>query len=257
LHLRSQNCKISSFAAPTFHIGGRGRLCTQSENPTHLSGSNPRVGLSGRKVESAALQLLAALTPASHDVSIVQEHLGDDIRFNDPGVDLVGITAMTIQARRAYQIADGYRAAGKTVVLGGIHPSVLPNEALLHADAVVVGEAEHVWSQVLSDVASGHLRGIYRGQEYADLTQLPLCGAIFSPNGRLFPSARCRRRGVARMIAPSARPRCSRDASIASVPWRTSSQRSRRWEGASCFFSTTISSPMRRTAVPSSPSSRS
>jgi radical SAM superfamily enzyme YgiQ (UPF0313 family) len=134
---------------------------------------NPRVGLSGRKVESAALQLLAALTPPTHDVSIVQEHLGDDIRFNDPGVDLVGITAMTIQARRAYQIADGYRAAGKTVVLGGIHPSVLPNEALLHADAVVVGEAEHVWSQVLSDVASGHLRGIYRGREYADLTQLP------------------------------------------------------------------------------------
>ena len=134
---------------------------------------NPRVGLSGRKVESAALQLLAALTPPTHDVSIVQEHLGDDIRFDDPGVDLVGITAMTIQARRAYEIADGYRAAGKTVVLGGIHPSVLPNEALQHADAVVVGEAEPVWSQVLADAAAGQLRGLYRGQEYADLTQLP------------------------------------------------------------------------------------
>src|SRR5512138_1491592 len=102
---------------------------------------NPRVGLSGRKVESAALQLLAALTPTTHELSIVQEHLGDPVRFDDD-VDLVGISAMTIQARRAYEIADGFRKAGKPVVLGGIHPSVLPDEALAHADAVVVGEAE-------------------------------------------------------------------------------------------------------------------
>jgi radical SAM superfamily enzyme YgiQ (UPF0313 family) len=126
-----------------------------------------------RKVESAALQLLAAITPSTHDVSIVQEHLGDAVRFDDANVDLVGITAMTIQARRAYEIADGYRSAGKTVVLGGIHPSVQPNEALQHADAVVVGEAEPVWSQVLADATTGHLRGLYRGKEYADLSQLP------------------------------------------------------------------------------------
>jgi radical SAM superfamily enzyme YgiQ (UPF0313 family) len=134
---------------------------------------NPRVGLSGRKVESAALQLLAAITPAEHEVTIVQEHLGDQVRFDDPDVDLVGITAMTIQSRRAYEIADGFRGAGKTVVLGGIHPSVLPDEALQHADAVVVGEAEPVWPQVLADAANHHLSGIYRGQEYADLSLLP------------------------------------------------------------------------------------
>ena len=134
---------------------------------------NPRVGLSGRKVESAALHLLAAITSPAHEVSVVQEHLGDTVRFDDAQVDLVGITAMTIQARRAYEIADGYRKAGKTVVLGGIHPSVRPDEALQHADAVVVGEAEPVWSQVLADAATGHLRGLYRGQEYADLRQLP------------------------------------------------------------------------------------
>ena len=134
---------------------------------------NPRVGLSGRKVESAALQLLAAITPPEHEVSVEQEHLGDTIRFDDAEVDLVGITAMTIQARRAYEIADGYRKAGKRVVLGGIHPSVQPNEALQHADAVVVGEAEPVWSQVLADAATGNLHGLYRGKEYADLSQLP------------------------------------------------------------------------------------
>jgi len=134
---------------------------------------NPRVGLSGRKIESAALQLLGALTPPEHEVSIVQEHLGDPVRFDDAHVDLVGITAMTIQARRAYEIADGFRTAGKKVVLGGIHPSVQPDEALKHADAVVVGEAEPVWSQVLADAAAGRLRGTYRGQDYADLNQLP------------------------------------------------------------------------------------
>lgn len=134
---------------------------------------NPRVGLSGRKVESAALQLLAAVTPAEHEVSIVQEHLGDRVRFDDNDIDLVGITAMTIQSRRAYEIADGYRKAGKPVVLGGIHPSVLPNEALQHADAVVVGEAEPVWPKVLSDAAAHRLAGIYRGEDLANLELLP------------------------------------------------------------------------------------
>ena len=134
---------------------------------------NPTVGLSGRKVESAALQLLAAITPAEHEISIVQEHLGDAVRADEAKVDLVGITAMTIQATRAYQIADEYRRAGKTVVLGGIHPSVQPDEALRHADAVVVGEAEPVWNQVLADTAAGKLHGIYRGQDFADLSVLP------------------------------------------------------------------------------------
>ena len=138
---------------------------------------NPTVGLSGRKVESAALQLLAAITPAEHEISIVQEHLGDTVRAEEAKevakVDLVGITAMTIQATRAYEIADACRRAGKTVVLGGIHPSVQPDEALTHADAVVVGEAEPVWGQVLADTAAGKLRGIYRGQDFADLSVLP------------------------------------------------------------------------------------
>ncbi len=134
---------------------------------------NPGVALSGRKIESAALQLLGAITPPEHEVSIVQEHLGDPVRFHDSDVDLVGITAMTIQARRAYELADGFRSAGKKVVLGGIHPSVQPDEALQHADAVVVGEAEPVWSQVLADAEAGRLHGAYRGQTYADLTHLP------------------------------------------------------------------------------------
>ena len=134
---------------------------------------NPGAGSSARKVESSALQLLAALTPAEHDVAIVQEHMGDAVGFDDASVDLVGITAMTIQACRAYEIADAHRRAGRKVVLGGIHPSVRPDEALQHADAVVIGEAEPVWLQVLADAANGTLRGSYRGQEFANLNQIP------------------------------------------------------------------------------------
>lgn len=133
---------------------------------------NPDVGLSGRRVESAALQLLAALTPREHEVSIFQEHLGDPIDFEDQ-LDLVGITAMTIQAKRAYAIADEYRKRGKLTVLGGIHPSVCPQEALQHADAVVVGEAESVWPRVLADALAGRLRGIYRGADLVDLSDVP------------------------------------------------------------------------------------
>jgi len=134
---------------------------------------NPRVGLSGRKVESAALQLLAAITPRGHDVVIAQEHLGDPVVPDHSDADLVGVTSMTIQARRTYEIADGYRRLGTPVVLGGIHPSVLPDEALQHADAVVVGEAEPVWAAVLADAVAGRLRGVYRSEEYADMRLLP------------------------------------------------------------------------------------
>ena len=69
--------------------------------------------------------------------------------------DLVGITAMTHQATRAYEIADRFRAEGVPVVMGGIHPTVLPEEALTHADAVVVGEAEPVMGKLLDDFLHG------------------------------------------------------------------------------------------------------
>jgi radical SAM superfamily enzyme YgiQ (UPF0313 family) len=163
--MRMAACALSAFASEE----GVRKLRIKLVYPD----PNPRVGLSGRKVESAALQLLAAITPAEHEIAIVQEHLGDPVGYDDASIDLVGITAMTVQARRAYEIADAYRKAGRKVVLGGIHASVQPDEALQHADAVVVGEAETVWPRVLADTAAGNLRGLYRGEGFADLTTLP------------------------------------------------------------------------------------
>ena len=117
------------------------------------------------------LPLLAALTPPGHTVTIVEESFAPDDMNGD--ADLVGITVMTELAQRAYKIGDTYRQKGVKVVMGGIHPTVLPDEALQHADAVVVGEAEGVWPQLLADAAAGQMQRIYRAGKMSELQGLP------------------------------------------------------------------------------------
>ncbi|HLO26067.1 MAG TPA: radical SAM protein [Geobacteraceae bacterium] len=123
------------------------------------------------KLQRVNLPLLAALAPPGHTITMVEEaHAPDDINQD---VDLVGITVLTELASRAYQVADAYRQKGVKVVMGGIHPTVLPGEALEHADAVVVGEAEGVWPRLVSDAASGQMQNIYRAGKLTDLKGLP------------------------------------------------------------------------------------
>jgi radical SAM superfamily enzyme YgiQ (UPF0313 family) len=122
-------------------------------------------------IQKANLPLLAALTPPEHTVTIVDEAFDADDPSED--VDLVGITVMTDLVLRAYQIADAYRQRGIKVVMGGIHATVLPGEALRHADAVVAGEAETVWPKLLSDAASGNMRRLYRAGAAANLAGMP------------------------------------------------------------------------------------
>jgi radical SAM superfamily enzyme YgiQ (UPF0313 family) len=123
------------------------------------------------KMQRVNLPLLAALTPPGHTTTIVEEAFApDDI---DQNVDLVGITVLTELALRAYHIGDTYRKKGVKVTMGGIHPTVLPDEALQHADAVVVGEAEGVWPQLVSDAASGEMQRVYRAGKMTDLKSLP------------------------------------------------------------------------------------
>jgi radical SAM superfamily enzyme YgiQ (UPF0313 family) len=85
----------------------------------------------------------------------------------------VGITVMTDLVLRAYHIADTYRRKALKVVMGGIHPTVLPDEALEHADAVVVGEAESIWPRLVSNAASGQMQRLYRAGKMTDLKGLP------------------------------------------------------------------------------------
>ncbi|MGD0661186.1 MAG: radical SAM protein [Syntrophorhabdales bacterium] len=132
------------------------------------------------KFQRVNLPLLAALTPPCHTVTIVDEAFTPDDTSQD--VDLVGITVMTDLALRAYHIADTYRRKAVKVVMGGIHPTVLPEEALEHADAVVVGEAEGIWPRLLSDAASGKMQRLYRAVKMTDLKDLP------KPRRDLFPT---------------------------------------------------------------------
>lgn len=117
------------------------------------------------------LMMVAALTPPEINVTITDEAL-EPVAL-DRDVDLVGLTAMTSAAPRAYEIADHFRRRGVTVVMGGMHASALPQEALEHVDAVVVGEAEGLWPRLLADFQKGQLQKVYRHDEFPDLTDLP------------------------------------------------------------------------------------
>jgi len=108
------------------------------------------------------LAVAAGAVPRSWNVEIVDECTGPVPVGRD--ADLVGLTAMTCQAPRAYELADAYRALGVPVILGGIHPSALPEEALGHGTAVAVGEAEGTLPRMLADFEAGRLGGIYRAE---------------------------------------------------------------------------------------------
>jgi radical SAM superfamily enzyme YgiQ (UPF0313 family) len=114
---------------------------------------------------------LAALTPRYHSITVIDERY-KKINFDVP-YDLVGITAMTNEAIRAYELADEFRRRDIPVVLGGPHVSALPDEAKIHADSVVIGEAEESWPQLLHDLKIGDLQPFYQQTNPTDLRLLP------------------------------------------------------------------------------------
>ncbi len=114
---------------------------------------------------------LAALTPRCHSITVIDERY-KKINFDVP-YDLVGITAMTNEAIRAYELADEFRRREIPVVLGGPHVSARPDEAKIHADSVVIGEAEESWPRLLHDLEIGDLQPFYQQTNPADLRLLP------------------------------------------------------------------------------------
>ena len=118
------------------------------------------------------LEQLYALTPEDYEVKIIDERIGDKIDYNGK-YDLIGITAFTAYANRAYEIADEFKKRNKKVVLGGYHPSALPDEAKKHADSVVIGEAEYIWSEILNDAKSNSLKPFYIADRAVDQNDMP------------------------------------------------------------------------------------
>jgi radical SAM superfamily enzyme YgiQ (UPF0313 family) len=118
------------------------------------------------------LPYVAAVTPPDIEVKIIDEAF-EEVNF-DEKLDLVGLTAQTPVAPRAYQIAAEFKKRGVPVVMGGVHASMLPQEALQHVDAIVIGEAEEIWPNLIQDLRRGQLGRIYVGSEYVDPSKLPL-----------------------------------------------------------------------------------
>jgi radical SAM superfamily enzyme YgiQ (UPF0313 family) len=147
---------------------------------------------------SLSLPTVAALTPADIDVSIEIDAL-DGVRFDEPA-DLVGLTAHTLQARRAYDIAREFRARGVPVVMGGVHASMEPEEALKHVDTVIAGEAEDTWPRFLRDFQAGRAAHLYRAESQPSLSGLPV------PRFDLLPAKRYVGLGSPRFRGPVPRP---------------------------------------------------
>ncbi len=124
------------------------------------------------RVPPISLAYIAALTPPNIEVSITDE-LVEPIDF-DEKVDLIGITILTSTAKRGYQIADEFRKRGKKVVIGGVHATLVPEEAKIHADAVVIGEAEGCWENLIEDFKNKKMKGFYRRDKPHNLKNLPL-----------------------------------------------------------------------------------
>ena len=119
------------------------------------------------------LTTLAALTPDEHQVRI------HDARLSEPDYDedwdLVGFTGMSCEIPHVYRMADSFRSRGKTVVIGGYHASALPEEALQHADFVVVGEAEGLWSQILKEIVDGGAKQkVYKSNEAIEMRNMAI-----------------------------------------------------------------------------------
>lgn len=118
------------------------------------------------------LLAVAGLTPPEWDISVIDENLqtADYLAMEKP--DIVGITAFTSQACRAYEIAAIFREQGIKVIMGGIHASMCTDEALMYVDSVVTGEAESIWTQVLEDVKNNDLKQVYKG-EHMEMDKVP------------------------------------------------------------------------------------
>lgn len=135
-----------------------------------------RIGPFTRSMREAPLTLttLAAMVPEDVEVKMVDGSV-DRIPL-DEDADLVGISAITGCAPAAYELARHYRGRGIPVVLGGVHVTILPGEALPHADAIVIGRGEHAWPRLIEDFRAGRMRRVYREEDLPNhvLADVPL-----------------------------------------------------------------------------------
>jgi len=160
-----------------------------------------------------SLGILAALSDG-HDVRIVD---GDwDAIPRDESFDLVGITATTFTSERSFALAKHFSGNGAKVVLGGVHPSIMPEECLENAHSIVVGEAEYVWKDVLRDAENGSLERVYAAPRPTDMDDVPFPRRDLLADPSWF----------ACLQATRGCPNSCRYCYLPSVPWRVFRKRS-------------------------------
>jgi radical SAM superfamily enzyme YgiQ (UPF0313 family) len=132
------------------------------------------------QMEPLAPATLAGLTPRDADTQIrFYDDRTESIPFDEP-TDLVAMSVETYTAKRAYQIASEYRRRGVPVVMGGFHPTLVPEESSEYAESIVIGEAEGLWLEVLSDFRNGRLQRVYRQPSRPPLAGLRPDRSIFA-----------------------------------------------------------------------------
>jgi radical SAM superfamily enzyme YgiQ (UPF0313 family) len=125
---------------------------------------------------SLTLKQLAAITPSGHALTVIDERY-ENIDFTIP-YDVVAISTLTYNSLRGYEIAKEFKKRGATTVIGGYHATLLPDEAQQYADAVVVGEGEYIWPQVLKDIENGTLKPRYQANSLVKPEEIPAADHI-------------------------------------------------------------------------------
>lgn len=129
------------------------------------------------QMEPLPIAALAGLTPPDVEITFFDDRM-EAIDFDRPA-DLVAIPIETYTAKRAYQIASDFRARGVPVVMGGFHATLAPDEASRHAEAVVIGEAENLWPELIDDARHGRLKRIYKADAQPDLASVRYDRSLF------------------------------------------------------------------------------
>ncbi len=118
------------------------------------------------------LIMVATLVGKLFDVTFIDERLGDKIPEDFSGYDVIAITSRTLNASKAYLIGDRALKQGKTVILGGVHPTMLHDEASQHCTSVVYGEIESIWTELATDVLKGKMQQVYRAKELKPMSAM-------------------------------------------------------------------------------------
>jgi len=140
-----------------------------------------RPSMFGEKSKDAMMPLVFAiikpLIPKDIDIVFYDERV--EKIPNNLDLDVVAMTVETFSAKRAYKLATLYREQGKKVILGGFHPTLLPDETAEFADAIVIGEAEEVWTKIIEDLKNNNLQKIYSAENTSDLSQIKYDYTVF------------------------------------------------------------------------------